>query len=153
MLRAVLVISSLIAYTHSTFIGHKKLFHQFVPNYGQPKALVDNQKLQPGFPWDNHYFLLFRTLAAATMWGLQTSIAMSYCTSLMFWCKITIVMQDIQHREKEIICPAQKWNHNSTVRVMDGKMAGRVVSPFNFLDWHAHTPCWLHIWWCHWPGT
>ena len=46
--------------TLTPIIGHKKLF-QIVAAYGRPKILADNQKLQPGCPWDNP-FLLIRTL-------------------------------------------------------------------------------------------
>ena len=51
-IRAVLLISSLIAYTHFIFIGHK-IFFQYVANYGQPEALADNKKIASA---DNHYF-------------------------------------------------------------------------------------------------
>ena len=44
------LIHSLTDYTHSTFIGHKRLI-KFTVNYGQPKALADNQKLQPYRLW------------------------------------------------------------------------------------------------------
>ena len=37
-------------YTCSNLLGTKKLF-QIVTNFGQPKSLEDNQKLQPACPW------------------------------------------------------------------------------------------------------
>ena len=39
------------------FIGHKKLF-QIAAAYRQSKTLADNQKLQPGRPWGNPFYLL-----------------------------------------------------------------------------------------------
>ena len=47
--------------TLTQFILVTKKWFQFVENHGQPRALADNQKLQPGCPWD-HYFFLNQTL-------------------------------------------------------------------------------------------
>ena len=32
--------------------------YSIVANYGQSKALADNQKWKPGCPWDNYCFFL-----------------------------------------------------------------------------------------------
>ena len=61
------IMSSFLDYTHSTFIGHKKLF-KTVANYS-PKTLAKKQKQQPGCLWDNNcYFLKLDTDSTYFKW-------------------------------------------------------------------------------------
>ena len=51
------IVSYFSNWLHSLhFIGHRK-FVSCLANYGQPNTLADNQKLQPGCPRDDHFFL------------------------------------------------------------------------------------------------